>query len=416
MASFDAEALGAVVRELREHHGLTQEELGRRAGYLTGAGVSISRLESGLMRPGAERFAGIARELGLTPEELEALATERTSKSASGSAAIPTAGATADGSSSGGSARGPESVKARARRIQREIDARASVINDLGSAFNAQHDRARDEFFLPFVEIAGRIEGAEQPDPTPFENDDATDPEAVAEFRLQSNTNGVVQILAGGAGGAAAGAAVGSAAAYGTFVAVASFGTASTGTAIAGLSGVAATNATLAVLGGGTLAAGGAGVAGGTILLAGIVAAPALIIGAGGLLWMAKRNRRQQQELAAKLDLAEAELAATRPGVDALEAILPRATEALDYIATHAGHALRRWADRLGGGSTEWASLDPADQHRYQDFIEIAGAQLTVVTINVEGLLTTSDDERGTLIELADELLMKSRNTVETLV
>ena len=45
------------------------------------------------------------------------------------------------------------------------------------------------------------------------------------------------------------------------------FGTASTGTAIASLSGAAATNAALAWLGGGTLAAGGAGLAGGEALL-----------------------------------------------------------------------------------------------------------------------------------------------------
>ena len=101
---------------------------------------------------------------------------------------------------------------------------------------------------MRFVEIAARVDGAPQPDPTQLQDDDATDADAVAAYRLKSNSNGVVQLLAGGAGGAAAGAAVGSAAAYGTFVAVASFGTASTGAAISGLSGVAATNATLALL------------------------------------------------------------------------------------------------------------------------------------------------------------------------
>jgi len=63
------------------------------------------------------------------------------------------------------------------------------------------------------------------------------------------------------------------------------------------------------LLGGGTLAAGGAGVAGGTALLAGIVAAPALVLALGGLVWMVKRNRKQQQELEDKLD---AKIAATR--------------------------------------------------------------------------------------------------------
>lgn len=52
--------------------------------------------------------------------------------------------------------------------------------------------------------------------------------------------------------------------------AVASFGTASTGTAISTLSGAAATKATLAWLGGGALAAGGLGVAGGVVVLGAI--------------------------------------------------------------------------------------------------------------------------------------------------
>lgn len=48
---------------------------------------------------------------------------------------------------------------------------------------------------------------------------------------------------------------------------VTTFGTASTGAAIASLSGAAATNAALAAIGGGAIAAGGAGVAGGAMIL-----------------------------------------------------------------------------------------------------------------------------------------------------
>lgn len=48
------------------------------------------------------------------------------------------------------------------------------------------------------------------------------------------------------------------------------YGTASTGTAIATLSGAAATKATLASIGGGTLATGGLGVTGGALILGGI--------------------------------------------------------------------------------------------------------------------------------------------------
>lgn len=66
--------------------------------------------------------------------------------------------------------------------------------------------------------------------------------------------------------------------ALGAWALVSTLGSASTGAAIAGLSGVAATNATLAWFGGGALAAGGGGVMAGTTVLGGIVAIPALAI------------------------------------------------------------------------------------------------------------------------------------------
>ena len=71
----------------------------------------------------------------------------------------------------------------------------------------------------------------------------------------------------------------GTAATSGATALVTLFGTASTGTAIGGLSGAAATNATLAWLGGGSLAAGGGGMAAGTAMLCGIAVTPALLVG-----------------------------------------------------------------------------------------------------------------------------------------
>ncbi|MGD7035140.1 hypothetical protein [Methylotuvimicrobium buryatense] len=82
---------------------------------------------------------------------------------------------------------------------------------------------------------------------------------------------GVLGTVAGaGVTGAAAGFAV-----YGGVMAL---GAASTGTAISSLAGVAATNATLAAIGGGSLATGGLGMAGGTAILGAAVAAPVLAI------------------------------------------------------------------------------------------------------------------------------------------
>lgn len=89
----------------------------------------------------------------------------------------------------------------------------------------------------------------------------------------------VLNSLKGIAGGALAGAAA-PAAIMGL---VTTFGTAGTGVAIAELSGVAATNAALAALGGGTLMAGGGGVAAGSALLSASVPVVGIAIAAVAL-------------------------------------------------------------------------------------------------------------------------------------
>lgn len=86
-------------------------------------------------------------------------------------------------------------------------------------------------------------------------------------------------VLLGGLSGAALGTAGGFAAAGATTAAVMALGTASTGTAIASLSGAAATNATLAALGGGSIAIGGGGIALGTTMLGFTTLGMGLLIG-----------------------------------------------------------------------------------------------------------------------------------------
>lgn len=73
-------------------------------------------------------------------------------------------------------------------------------------------------------------------------------------------------LLSGASGGALAG--------FGAYSKCWFISFSSTGTTISGLSGVAASNATLAWLGGGSIASGGFGMAGGMLALGGIVAGP----------------------------------------------------------------------------------------------------------------------------------------------
>ena len=95
--------------------------------------------------------------------------------------------------------------------------------------------------------------------------------------RLDQAYGDILKTLGGTGVSLAGGVGAGTLTALGAYGAVAAFGTASTGAAIGGLSGAAASSATLAWLGGGALAAGGLGIAGGTAVLGGVVAAPAVI-------------------------------------------------------------------------------------------------------------------------------------------
>lgn len=97
-------------------------------------------------------------------------------------------------------------------------------------------------------------------------------------------------------GGVASGAVMGAATAFGAYGATMTFAAASTGTAISTLSGAAATNATLAWLGGGSLAAGGGGIAAGTAVLGGLVAAPALVV--FGLVASSKASAKKDEAYA----------------------------------------------------------------------------------------------------------------------
>lgn len=107
------------------------------------------------------------------------------------------------------------------------------------------------------------------------------------------------EMLQQGFGSLAAGTLSGIAA-YGGVGALA---TASTGTAIGTLSGAAATNATLAWLGGGSLATGGLGIAGGTAVLGGVVLGPVLAV--AGLFSASKSEKNLAQARAWAEDVVQ---------------------------------------------------------------------------------------------------------------
>ncbi|MBI0098472.1 MULTISPECIES: hypothetical protein [unclassified Snodgrassella] len=113
---------------------------------------------------------------------------------------------------------------------------------------------------------------------------------------------------------AAAAGATGAAASFAVYSGVMAFAAASTGTPIAALSGAAAYNATMAAIGGGSLAAGGWGMAGGAMVL-GVAAAPILTVAgwayaihAEKALANAEEQNNKVNEALEKMNLAEVRL------------------------------------------------------------------------------------------------------------
>ena len=146
----------------------------------------------------------------------------------------------------------------------------------------------------------------------------------------------------------------------GALAGVASYGaatmlaSASTGTAISTLSGVAATNATLAWFGGGSLAAGGLGIAGGAAVLGGIVAGPVLAVGGMVLAAKARENLANARRDDAEAKKAASEMKAARAIVEAITAVAgqfqevskqlsDRFTLVLDDLETVIERKRRRW-------------------------------------------------------------------------
>lgn len=125
-----------------------------------------------------------------------------------------------------------------------------------------------------FVDIFSQIKNVE------FKQDEALNSLHVAEFSddILQEIKQEISLLTSSPLALAGGAITGAMTAFGAYSGTMALATAGTGTAISSLSGAAATNATLAWLGGGTLSAGGLGVAGGAMMLNAMVAAPALAI------------------------------------------------------------------------------------------------------------------------------------------
>ncbi len=207
--------------------------------------------------------------------------------------------------------------------------------------------------------------------------------------------------------GLGAGLSGGAALAFGAYNGTMLLATASTGTAISSLGGVAATNATLAWLGGGSLAAGGYGMAGGAMVLGGIVAGPALaifghIVGNKGeaALNKAKSNLEEANTISDESDLMVAKL-------EAIEKVTSQANSVFSKVSTKLRMSVGEINSVLAQEGVDFRSY--SDEAKSAVFGSVKFAQLLKAMIDTpildeEGNLVLSTEKR--IQDVAEKLNM----------
>lgn len=186
-----------------------------------------------------------------------------------------------------------------------------NALEILGQAKIHIHENSFNEF----IDIFTKIKNIECED---FSKDDLKfDIEEFITFTKESIIS-FKELVGGGIASLGAGALAG----VGAYGSVGLLASASTGTAISTLSGAAATNATLAWLGGGSLAAGGFGMAGGMIILGSIVTAPVLAVGGAMFAKMSEKALDEARNNLEKAKIAEEQIFTAKIATDAISSIV----------------------------------------------------------------------------------------------
>ena len=197
--------------------------------------------------------------------------------------------------------------------------------------------------------------------------------------------------------GLGAGLGGGAALAFGAYNGTMLLATASTGTAISSLGGVAATNATLAWLGGGSLAAGGYGMAGGMMVLGGIVAGPALaifghVMGNKGeeALNTARSNLEQ-----ARTVREQAELMANK--LKAIEKVTSLANTTFSKISSQLRRAVAELKKVLDNDGVDFRTYSDDSKNvvfRSVKFAQLLKAMIDTAILDQDGNLVLSTEKR----------------------
>lgn len=280
------------------------------------------------------------------------------------------------------------------QKVEEQREATNTVLEDYGS----RKLRAFNGVIAEFLETFNRLKNVEAIRTPELEKLNMGDFSTVSLEGLRSD----YQLLKASGLGLGSGLGGGAALAFGAYNGTMLLATASTGTAISSLSGVAATNATLAWLGGGSLAAGGGGMALGTMVLGGIVAGPALaifghIIGNKGeeALNKARSNLEQARTIRDEAALMNGKL-------QAIQSVTSLANSTFSKISSQLRHAVRDLKgviDTYGENYQMFSTESRETVFRSVKFAQLLKAMIDTPILDTDGNLVLATEKKVREIE-----------------
>ncbi len=276
---------------------------------------------------------------------------------------------------------------------RKRVNTQRKATNDALVDYGARKLRAFNGVIDDFIQTFGRLKNVE------LSQSVELDKLNLGDFSTQTlgGLRQDYQALKDAGLGVCAGLSSGAALAFGAYNGTMMLATASTGTAISTLGGAAATNATLAWLGGGSLAAGGGGMALGTAVLGGIVAGPALaifghIVGSKGeeALNNARSNRERARTIAADADKAVTQL-------DAIGQVTSLANGTFSAVTTRLRRTVRELEKVISNEGEDFGAFSSASREtvlRTVKFAQLIKAMIDTPILDEEGRLILSTQKR----------------------
>lgn len=278
-------------------------------------------------------------------------------------------------------------------KANRKVEQHRQTTNKVLEDYGQRKLRAFNGVVADFIDTFGRLKNVDLVQSPELEKLESGDFSNTTLTGLRQD----YQALKDAGLGLGAGLGSGAALAFGAYNGTMLLGAASTGTAISSLSGVAATNATLAWLGGGSLAAGGYGMAGGMMVLGGIVASPALaifghILGSKGE--TALNNARSNMEQARTIH-DEAELMAGKlQAVEQITALANKTFSAVSSRLRRAVHDMKLAIDNSGENFQDLSAEEKQTVFSSVKFAQLLKAMIDTAILDQDGNLVLSTEKR----------------------